>query len=309
MYPRVRGGGTESAEISVLLAIDKWIYSFHMALFFFISGYLQSISEKKGYGWENIKKKLISIIGPYIFFSIVFWLFKKAFAGSISNPVSLRDLLLIGVFPLSDLWFLYALAVFYIIRVVIIRLRINENFIFITAILISLISMAVEWDVMISNTALPRICKYLSFYCGGAIFKRDFKKTVEIKKYLLYSIVMLLCGITGLYASNHCSGIWKAMIQLIIAWLNIFAFVMAGMILNSKFLQFFGMRSLYVFLVHDYAVCAVVIVVRRFLSSPSVMTALATVGGLLISVFVIWICTRVKLFDYCFKPQLLFKYR
>lgn len=308
-YVSLSGGDTGSIELSILFSIDKWIYSFHMALFFFVSGYLQRLTEKKEYNWENIKKRLLSILGPYIVFSIVFWLFKKVFAGSISNPVSLRDLLFIGIFPLSDLWFLYALAVFFILRVAVVYLKINENVIFFAAILLSLISMSLEWSGLIGNTAIPRICKYLSFYFGGAVFQEIVKRATVNKKHLLLSIVLLLAGIVGLCLKNHCTGFCKAIIEFTVAVCNIIAIVIVGILLKSKILQFFGMKSLYVFLVHDYAVCAVVIVARRFLNSPSVMTALATGGGLLFSLFVIWVCTRIKVFDFFFKPQLLLRQR
>jgi len=280
-----------------------------MALFFFVSGYLQSLSEKKNYRKGNTKRRLISILGPYVIFSVVFWIFKKVFAGSISNPVTIRDLLLIGVFPLSDLWFLYALAVFYILRVALVHTKINEHLVFIVAFILSLVSMSVEWNGAIGNTAIPRICKYLSFYYGGAVFQKTDKRSIVNTKHLVLSSVLIFAGIVGLYLSNHCTGFYKAIIEFIVACCNIIALVIAGIFLKSKVLQFFGMNSLYVFLVHDYAVCAVVIVVRRFLNSPSVMTALATAGGMLFSLFVIWICTKVKGFDYLFKPQLLLKHR
>lgn len=303
------GGGTESTELSVLLAIDKWIYSFHMALFFFVSGYLQRISEKKGYGWDIIKNKLFSILGPYIVFSIVFWAFKKMFAGSISNPVTLKDLLLICIFPLSDLWFLYALAVFYLLRVVLVRMKINEMTIIVLSIALSIFSMSVKWEGIIGYTALSRICKYLCFYFGGAIYQRTEKKQILNRKLLTVCIAMLFVGIVGLLVSNYSSGVCKAIIEFGVTCCNIYAFVIAGKLLESKILQFFGMESLYVFLVHDYAVCAVVIIMRRFIISPYVMTGMATVGGILFSLFIIWICTKNKVFDYFFKPQLLLRHR
>lgn len=303
------GGGTEGLEISVLLSIDKWIYSFHMALFFFVSGYLQMLSEKKGYSSEVIKKRLLSILGPYTVFSVVFWCFKKIFSGSISNPVSLNDLLLIGIIPLSDLWFLYALAVFYIIRVTLVRAKTNDISILILAIVLSLFSMSIKWDGLLSNTALPRICKYFCFYYGGAVFQRLDKNDFVNKRCFLISIVLFFAGIVGLLVSNDCLGVCKSVIQFAVACCNIGVFVISGMVLESKVLQFFGMKSLYVYLVHDYAVCAVVIISRGFLKSPFIMTSLATAGGILFSIIVIWICKRIKVFNLLFKPQLLLRHR
>lgn len=47
---------------------NSWIYQFHMAAFFFISGYLSDIENKNGS--KDIFKKFVSILFPYFFFAI-----------------------------------------------------------------------------------------------------------------------------------------------------------------------------------------------------------------------------------------------
>ena len=52
--------------------LSCWIYSFHMPLFFFISGMSFFVAGKKMYIWKQVKHLLI----PYLFFSIlsfVYW--------------------------------------------------------------------------------------------------------------------------------------------------------------------------------------------------------------------------------------------
>jgi len=50
--------------------VYTWIYSFHMPLFFFISGYLISYSQK-GIGLEVIKKKSLTLLVPFFVWSFV----------------------------------------------------------------------------------------------------------------------------------------------------------------------------------------------------------------------------------------------
>ena len=46
-----------------------WVFSFHVPLFFFISGLLENYN-KRGV-WENLKKKFLTIVLPFFFFGIL----------------------------------------------------------------------------------------------------------------------------------------------------------------------------------------------------------------------------------------------
>lgn len=50
--------------------VYTWIYSFHMPLFFFISGYLISYSQKR-IGFEVIKKKTLTLLVPFFTWSFI----------------------------------------------------------------------------------------------------------------------------------------------------------------------------------------------------------------------------------------------
>ena len=90
--------------------IHAFIYSFHMPLFMSISGYLFSSSLLKDYKTTALSK-LVAYGIPYIFFSIVYWGMKALGEAFVNNSVSFRDLFLIPVFPLSFMWYLYALLI------------------------------------------------------------------------------------------------------------------------------------------------------------------------------------------------------
>lgn len=48
-----------------------WLYSFHMPLFFIISGMLIAYKDEKDI-WKFVKKRIKGILIPYVFFSIFF---------------------------------------------------------------------------------------------------------------------------------------------------------------------------------------------------------------------------------------------
>ena len=62
-------------------ALRTWVFSFHVPAFFFLSGYCFKYTNQFG---SFIKKKIRTIVVPYLFFSItsiiIFWL------GSIAMP-------------------------------------------------------------------------------------------------------------------------------------------------------------------------------------------------------------------------------
>ena len=87
-----------------------WIYSFHMPLFFIISGFLLKLNKNKDTK-SMILKKFKSLMVPYILFSIInivgFYLIKdlsyEVFKGNIFNTITL--------FGIGALWFLPALFI------------------------------------------------------------------------------------------------------------------------------------------------------------------------------------------------------
>lgn len=93
------------------------IYSFHMALFFLISGfvyrkaYFTASGEKK----PKMKLQIVNILIIYLVFSILFGLFKM-FVGKYTNSdVSFMDILLIGIKAIYPYWYLYVLLIYYIL--------------------------------------------------------------------------------------------------------------------------------------------------------------------------------------------------
>ena len=100
------------------------IYSFHMPAFMFISGLLfRTKADKK----SQVKNILLSYGVPYLFFSLLWWIFKFVLSGIVNSQLGLADLLLIPVFPISFMWFLYALLIIEIIQVMI-GDKLNRNY-------------------------------------------------------------------------------------------------------------------------------------------------------------------------------------
>lgn len=99
---------TETAPVR---CIDIWIYSFHMPLFFFLTGLFIAKSAEKNTLAHFMFDKVATLAYPYIVWSIVTILLKTALGPLPNTPRNLRDLPQIFYQPIEQYWFLYTLFV------------------------------------------------------------------------------------------------------------------------------------------------------------------------------------------------------
>lgn len=93
------------------------IYYFHVPLFFICSGYLyqKKASVNTFVSWKsNVKNKAVALGIPYFVFSLVTWVMKAVFSGSVNTQ---NESLLVSLFlkPISPYWYLYALFFLFLI--------------------------------------------------------------------------------------------------------------------------------------------------------------------------------------------------
>ncbi|MCR4806356.1 MAG: acyltransferase family protein [Lachnospiraceae bacterium] len=97
-----------------ILSLCSWIFSFHMALFFIISGMLMAVKrENKGDFKTFIKKRFSQIMIPYFWFSLIY-IFIVLYYLLINKSLPLKTLFVqvfyvIGMYGMNVLWFLPAL--------------------------------------------------------------------------------------------------------------------------------------------------------------------------------------------------------
>ncbi|MBF1130151.1 MAG: acyltransferase family protein [Dialister invisus] len=116
-------GGIVNPYVRLLHSI---IYSFHMPLFFIISGYFLNTDHVKGRTGQLIWKKFNRLMVPYFFVGLVYAPFKLLLSKFANDPLKVGDIwkILMGKNPDGELWFLYSL---FIISLVIYILRLKVN--------------------------------------------------------------------------------------------------------------------------------------------------------------------------------------
>jgi fucose 4-O-acetylase-like acetyltransferase len=90
---------------------DFTLYTFHMPLFFFLSGLTAAASLDKGRS-PFLKGKLWTIAYPYVLWSIAFGILRVLFS---SKGVTWDRLAWIPIYPMSIFWFLYVLLMCHLV--------------------------------------------------------------------------------------------------------------------------------------------------------------------------------------------------
>lgn len=88
---------------------DALIYSFHMPLFFFISGIVSVKAIRQRSFSTNLWDKLQTIAYPYFLWSIVSWCLSTMAVKYVNKPLDIDSLISIAYQPILQFWFLYIL--------------------------------------------------------------------------------------------------------------------------------------------------------------------------------------------------------
>ena len=202
-------GNTESFVMSSYFGhIIRWIYSFHMPLFFFISGFLfyytydSFVKRKVIY---SIKKKAIRLLFPYCIIGCIVWGIKfvmqnfvssslvkfniKGVLGSFLSPQALSS-------PLGYLWFIFTLFIIFLIIFCLLWGRKNIGAKYSFCITLSCISLlASPFLKSIDFLNLKGVSYYIFFFSIGVLFCM-IKELFPIVSYFLnnkLTLTLLFC--------------------------------------------------------------------------------------------------------------------
>lgn len=292
--------------------INRLIYSFHMPLFFLISGYLAMPKFLISNGLGGVIKslyKLLYLLIPYIVFSSIYLFMKIAFAGSgaVSNPVELTDILFIYKSPIGEYWFLYALILYNILNLIaVIAAKICKNervywgFIILYCIL-GLLTSTKTIDVSTSVLYFEGLRRpYINafyFYLGILIAYSSI--SIEKAETILNMISAIILSSLYIHLLSPDSPIFRVILAmtLIIFTIQLFSWQ------NIDLLGYVGEKSLIIYLLHPF----IIVLCKIFLSSWCgehlyvLMASLISVAfPLLLHEYAI---KRMKYLNFVFEPK------
>ena len=97
--------------------VRSWIYSFHMPLFFMLSGFTFALAYYRTgkLRREGYLRQLLNLLWIYVLFVLLQWGVKQVVPQLVNETYTLEDLRRMFVEPLGNFWYLYVLLVLYLL--------------------------------------------------------------------------------------------------------------------------------------------------------------------------------------------------
>lgn len=280
-------------SFSIIKYIHWFIYSFHMPLFFVLSGYAFSISMT----YKKWKVRVLDIFFLYWIWSIIQFLVKFCLSSNVNMPVSLSDLFSLIYKPIPPYWYFYDLVFFVIIGAFVRKRNLKGSYVCLLSFIISLFS----WYFIPNLGELSRcLYHFYFFYLGIYIYESSLLS--NFRKYSIFFISGTGFSIIYLYNSKY--GFFEDYI-----WTTIFSIFLILMfstmkcIGDNKLLKEIGYYSLPIYVIHCFITAGIRIIFLK-LGVENIM--LYIIPSIILSVIIpIWVyklCDQRRSTLIFFKP-------
>lgn len=184
------------------ITLHDWIFSFHMPLFFFISGFLVKAELDNKKFFKNNLRSLIVVILPYFIISLVFgavqdYVFYREDFSLQHNLTEKMERTFLGQSKMGVMWFLVALFWMRIAYNWGLQLVKEHTYgvLFIMSIIVA--TIAHTCDMKMNYYQITAFILGFPFYCCGALMKRiNFIETIRLRKYAIpFSIFFLSASV------------------------------------------------------------------------------------------------------------------
>ncbi|KIN73853.1 acyltransferase family protein [Sulfitobacter guttiformis] len=284
---------TFAGDANLFRAVDALIYSFHMPLFFFLSGLLFLETLRKQGTVPLVRGRITRLLWPMALWT---WLFfgLKLLAGDRANgPVSITDFPLIPLPPFEHLWFLWALFLIQLLLIVVHRVGLREvpaqavrwiAAVWVVALLV--VSPLFSVPSLIWGPMLAHVPYFLAGIAAGAFLR--WQPGSIICLFALGMFLVLLWLVQG----NQVSAIHSLALVLSV-WVCFLGGLKAGPLL--RVLVVLGQGSMAIYLMHTIFSAALRIAMREvgFDGFVSVVAA-TTLVGLLLPLVVLAVARRLR---------------
>lgn len=249
--------GVEKAGIAsqnhALIVLDSIIYSFHMPLFFFLSGLFFHGSMEKRHGDGLIRNKFDTVVYPYIIWSLIqggIELFLSHYTNSHFSPVEFLSIIWM---PRDQFWFLYILMMCFVVFIIFEVSFDGVNYLFLTVIFSFLCVFRSElhapfiFDLFLANAV----------YFSSGILCSKFMAAFEwgCRKYIIPLLIFV--AVSQYVFHVICGFIYTKIgfLSLYLAFVSILFVVGVGVNLEGKMnvIKYIGKYSMPIYLVHIIA--------------------------------------------------------
>lgn len=253
----------------------SWIYSFHLPLFFFLSGYV--FSTKYDFK-EFLIRKIRAIIFPYFFYGSIMIAFELLWNSSINEtPFRLSDILyrvklLVCQQRFWTLWFIACLFFLNIGFYLLIKLCKKELFIVLVSILLPIVGLyyyesggtAWYWNIDTCLMAIPFFsCGYLYKLHTEKIDTILAQKKLSIFLFITFALLNIInwklsLDETELGLEMFASHYGKPLFTYIAAFSGIFCVIILSKSFSFKPIQYIGENSIIYYALHQTVMIPVI---------------------------------------------------
>ncbi len=281
--------------------MEKFIWSFHVALFLFLSGVVYKATgewRSKKTKWGFIFYKLYNLGVPYIAFSVVYVLI-NSFVGEANTGFAVSDILYIWKTPVAQYWFLYALFFLFCIWTAFSGILKNRQ--------ITLIAVLTGYLAPLFGIPLGSldVVFYSALAFGIGTFV-DFENLTKLPVWAKW-LVVLMHIVTGvvfvLLNKTEAPFIKEIMILFGIYSAIMFISLVQSCKPVARFLDFVNKYSFQIYLLHTIFTAGIrIILLRMNIAGWWIHVLSGTVCGLGFSVLAAEIAKKVKFLNFFFFP-------
>lgn len=238
--------------------IHRFVYSFHMPLFFLVSGYLYQYTNNDNY-ISFVRKKLLRLGLPFVFVAVAYFVIKLVASQyvELAYPVNLSSLLQLFNNPLKSyvpiLWFLHALIGIFLIYPIL-RMFLNSVVVLIFSLLIVFLFAIFEIELLVFKNMFD----FLPYFSVGVLVGQyftedDFTRLGQIK----VSLLLLFLTIFSFAMFTFTNQLWGGLgnyTKFLPGVLGAFLLIsFANVIYKKKYSKLFsqlGVASMSIYLFH-----------------------------------------------------------
>lgn len=310
------GGMTHSGYIYngvIETKIYEGIYIFHMPFFMAISGWVFAMAylpPKCDWGggilicrMRQYRDQICNLLFLYFSFSILLVVFKCVFRVFVNEPIEWIHFIMIPFryLPNTPLWYIYILAIIYLLAGILLKQRWNKDIIILISFLLCILYRIFPVKEVVTA---QKIFYYFFFFMLGCML--CIRKERLIKKCMLLQCVIAFGG-EGmiLYLSDTLPepviGLMRIVVSILM--INIFFVVAQRYGNNAGILSILGEKSIEIYLLHGYVTSGIRPILRILhIRNYWVSVSMATVLGIAVPIAISYILRKMKLWEMVFKP-------
>ena len=282
--------------------MEKFIWSFHVALFLFLSGVVYKMTgEWKGKQskWKFLLYKLYNLGIPYIAFSVIYILI-NSLVGEANTGFAVSDIFYIWKTPVAQYWYLYALFFLFCIWTAFSGVLKNWQ---ITLIVVLIGYLAPLFGIPFGSLDVV-FYSALAFGIGTFVNFESLTKLSNLSKCLIV-LMHIVTGVVFVILNK----IEAPFIKEIMILFGIYSSIMFISILQNcksmaRFLDFVNKYSFQIYLLHTIFTAGTrIILLRLNITQWWIHILLGTAIGLAFSVLAAVIAKKVKCLNFFFFPS------